>query len=358
MPQQREKTFLLRLGAFVGAALIVYLSARYLLLWFLPFFAAYAVAAAMEPVLLWLRRRFRLKRGFCAAVLTLALLSLVFTLLAFLGVGLFREVTDLLASAPQLLEGVPELFLRFRRRLDEYCAACPAALRGWLDTALQEIAKLSSHLFSVLSGKLLDIFTYILSRLPQLVLVCVTSVLAVLFTSAAFPSIRCFINRQLPPRGAKLLAALKSTAGQTLRKWLRAELTLLLLTFVQLLVGFWIVDLRYPLLAAFLTTLVDALPIFGAGTVLIPWGLLCLLFERVPLAIALFMLYACVLIVRSIAEPRLMASQAGLPPIVSLLAIYLGFCVMGVWGMLLFPLLLLFFKQLHDGGIIHLWKET
>lgn len=358
MSDQRKKTFLLHLGALLGVLLIVYFSSRYLLLWILPFLAAYAVAAAIEPALLWMRRRFHLKRGFCAAVLTLALLSLVFTLVGFLGVGLFREMTDLLASAPQLLEGVPALFLRFEQRLDQYCAACPAALRGWLDAALRELAQLSSHLFSVLSEKLLDIFTRVVASLPQLVLVCVTSILAILFTSAAFPAVQSFVKSQLPSRGVQLLSTLKSTAGQTLRKWLRAEVTLLLLTFVQLLVGFWIVDLRYPLLAAFLTTLVDALPIFGAGTVLIPWGLLCLLFERVPLAIALFVLYACVLIVRSIAEPRLMASQAGLPPIASLLAIYLGFCVMGVWGMLLFPLLLLFFKQLHDGGVIRLWRET
>ena len=358
MSDRREKTFLLHLAALLGALLLAYISVRYLLLWVLPFLAAYAVAAAMEPAILYLRRRFRLKRGFCAAVLTLTLLTLVFALLGFLGVGLFREATDLLASAPQLLEGVPELFVRFRQRLDQYCAACPEALRGWLDAALREIAQLSSHFFSVLSSKLLDVFTRIVSLLPQLVLVCVTSVLAVLFTSAAFPSIRSFIRRQLPPRGARLLSSLKSTAGKTLRKWLRAELTLLLLTFAQLLVGFWIVDLRYPLLAAFLTTLVDALPIFGAGTVLIPWGLLCLLFERVPLAIVLFVLYACVLIVRSIAEPRLMASQVGLPPIASLLAIYLGYCVLGVWGMLLFPLALLFVKQLHDGGVVRLWKEA
>ncbi|MBQ3497245.1 MAG: AI-2E family transporter, partial [Oscillospiraceae bacterium] len=148
MSDRREKTFLLHLAALLGALLLAYISVRYLLLWVLPFLAAYAVAAAMEPAILYLRRRFRLKRGFCAAVLTLTLLTLVFALLGFLGVGLFREATDLLASAPQLLEGVPELFVRFRQRLDQYCAACPAALRGWLDAALREVAKFSSHLFS------------------------------------------------------------------------------------------------------------------------------------------------------------------------------------------------------------------
>ena len=35
---------------------------------------------------------------------------------------------------------------------------------------------------------------------------------------------------------------------------------------------------------------------------------------------------------------------------------YLGYCLFGIWGMLLLPVLLLFVKQLLDSGAIHLWK--
>lgn len=48
---------------------------------------------------------------------------------------------------------------------------------------------------------------------------------------------------------------------------------------------------------------------------------------------------------RSITEPRLMAAQAGLPPIASLMAMYLGERAFGVAGMVLFPLLLLLAAQ-------------
>ena len=65
---------------------------------------------------------------------------------------------------------------------------------------------------------------------------------------------------------------------------------------------------------------------------------------------------ALIALVRSIMEPRIMAAQADLPPLVTLIAIYVGFRTLGVAGMLLLPIALLFIKQLHDAGFIRLWK--
>ena len=50
------------------------------------------------------------------------------------------------------------------------------------------------------------------------------------------------------------------------------------------------------------------------------------------------------------------AVAAGLPPLPALAAMYIGFCAMGVAGMILGPILLLLIKQLHDGGYLRLWK--
>ena len=106
----------------------------------------------------------------------------------------------------------------------------------------------------------------------------------------------------------------------------------------------------YALLLAFLVTLLDALPVFGTGTALVPWALLSLLFSSVPKAIALLALYLCTLLVRNVLEPKLLASQAGLPPVASLFAMYLGFCTFGVAGMIAFPFLLLLAAQTYRLG--------
>ena len=72
--------------------------------------------------------------------------------------------------------------------------------------------------------------------------------------------------------------------------------------------------------------------------------------------VGLNLLYLVIWLVRSIMEPKLMAQSAGLPPLPALMAMYVGFCAMGVAGMILGPILLLLMKQLHDGGYLHLWK--
>ena len=59
----------------------------------------------------------------------------------------------------------------------------------------------------------------------------------------------------------------------------------------------------------------------------------------------LLALYLCTLITRNTLEPKLLSAQAGLPPIASLMAMYLGARAFGVAGMVLFPLLLLLAAQ-------------
>ena len=99
-----------------------------------------------------------------------------------------------------------------------------------------------------------------------------------------------------------------------------------------------------------------ALPVFGTGTVLLPWAAVCLLAGQAPRAVALAALYAVISAVRSLLEPKVMAAQAGLPPLAALAAMYAGFRALGVAGMILLPMALLFVKQLHDEGYVGLWK--
>ena len=108
--------------------------------------------------------------------------------------------------------------------------------------------------------------------------------------------------------------------------------------------------------ASLLEPLIDALPVFGTGTVLVPWAAVECLLGNVPKGIALLALFAVISVVRSVLEPKLVAAQAGLPPLASLAAMYVGFGAMGVAGMVLSPVLLLLVKQLHDGGYIRLWR--
>ena len=188
------------------------------------------------------------------------------------------------------------------------------------------------------------------------VLFCATTLLAVLFTAGSYPRIRAFLRRQLPEDRLRQARGVKADLLATLGKWCKAQCILLGVTFCELLTGFLLLRQGYALLLAALIAVIDALPVFGTGTVLVPWGALCLLTGNVPKGLGLLALYGVISLVRSVLEPKIMAAQVDLPPLAALAAMYVGFCAFGVAGMVLCPMALLFVKQLHDSGWLRLWK--
>ena len=103
---QREKAFLIKAAYWAAILAVSWLVLRYALVWLLPFLLALGFAALMEPVIALARRKLRLKRGFLAAVFTLALLALVITLGAVLVGQLIRQATELVERLPEILSGV------------------------------------------------------------------------------------------------------------------------------------------------------------------------------------------------------------------------------------------------------------
>ena len=180
------------------------------------------------------------------------------------------------------------------------------------------------------------------------VLAVATCVLALFFTSASYPELCSALERSIPQIAMQKLLRLRDGVMRSLARWLRAQATLSLITFSELLAGFLLIRQRYSLLLAFLITLLDALPVFGTGTALVPWALVTLLFGFPPRAIVLLALYLCTLITRNTLEPRLLSAQAGLPPVASLFAMYLGYCTFGIAGMVLFPFFLLLLSQIRN----------
>ena len=356
MKKENLTRFLL-LSASAAAALgIFYILFRYLLRWLLPFLLALAISALLEPFICWCKKRLHLQRGFSAAVATIACVIL-------LGAGLFRlftailqQATALLTQLPLLLAELPPLLQHWQLRLSEFCAACGEPLRGWGAALSTRISSGSLELLSEWSAALLAKLPSVVTLLPELVLAFATTILAVFYTSSCFPDIRVFLLRQLPRRYHNDARQVKQNICLTIAKWLRAETLLWLLTFLVLFFGLLLLRVEFALLLAFLISFVDLLPVLGTGTILLPWAAMAFLIGRGPFAIGLLALQLVLLLQRSILEPKLLAAQADLPPLAALLAMYLGFCSMGIAGMILFPLLLLLIKQLQDAGCIQIWK--
>ena len=346
MSDARLKRFLLYTASAAAAAALLHVTLRYLLLWLLPFLIAAAFAAAMEPAVRLLQVRLRLKRGFSSLAVTLFLLFLLGGLLSLLGTTLTGEAYALLERAPSLLAAAPDALEGLLARIGRYSAACPPWLRETIEASLTRYVAEAGDLLGALVDRLVAALGTLATALPRFFLGAATSVLAIYFISAGWPELRELFKGRVSAGTLQKLRSFRAGVTRSAARWLRAELTLCAVTFIELLAGFLFLHQPYALLLAFLITLFDALPVFGTGTGLVPWAVAEILFQNVPKSIFLAALYLVTLTARNILEPRLLGAQAGLPPILSLLAMYLGFCAFGVAGMVLFPFLLLLAAQL------------
>ena len=346
---QRTITALLWLA---GAAVFF----RWLLEPLLPFLLALALSAMAEPLVQRLRRRLGVDRRFAAGLVTTLLLLIPGSGLGLLLVRLGTELQNWSAGLSQAAAGFPALWNGLLDRMAGWYAASPPPVRSALDALARTLMERGPDLAAEAGRRLMGTASRLLAALPDVGLFLVTTVLAVYFTSLSYPAILAFLKRQLPPAWQGKCRASAACFRSTVRLWLRSELLLLSATFVLLLGGFLAIGLDYALLAAAFTALVDALPVLGTGTVLLPWGLGCLLFGYTGRGLALLALYAAAALTHSLLEPKLLAGQADLPPIAALLAMYLGFHFLGVGGMLLFPVLLMLLKQFRDAGILAIWK--
>ena len=349
---------ILRTAGALGALLLgLWLLLWVLLPWTLPLWAGLGLALLLERPVRFLTRRLRLPRWAASAVCTVlpalavgADAVLALWRLWYEAMVLVEELPLLLAALSDVGEGLEAWSYRF-------LVAAPPAVRAHLEKALSQLSAQSASWPAALGGWLAQVGVSLASALPGLLLFLFTTVLATYLASAGLPQISAFVRRQLSGARGPVWRDALQRFRRSLGGWVRAQLLLLLCTFGELALGFLLLGVEPALLLALLISLLDALPVFGTGTALAPWGLFSILTGSPGLGLGLLLLWGATATVRSLLEPRLVGSRSGVPPLIILTGMYAGSRAAGVAGMVLAPLLLILLKETHDSGLLRLWGE-
>ena len=321
--------------ALAGVFLAVWLALRWLLPLLLPFLLGTALALAAEPLVGRLSRR--LPRGLSAGIgvaLTLILLSSVLVLL--LAVVL-RELGSLAGALPDLEQTATQGLASLENFLSGIALRMPAGVQPLLMQLLSSLFSGGNALVDRLALKLPAMATALFSHVPGSALAVGTGILSSFMVSARLPQLR----QRLSPIREKLQSYLPMAQKlkQSLWGWLKAQLTLSALCFFLVCTGLLILGVDYAPVWALAIALVDAIPVLGTGTILIPWALVGLLQGNHALSLGLLGIYLCAMLSRTVLEPRLVGKQLGIDPLMTLIALYIGYRIWGFGGMLLSPML-------------------
>ena len=328
------------------AFLLVWLAIRFFLPLFSPFLLGTLLALAAEPMVSFLQKRLRLPRGISAGIgvsLAFTLLSLVVLCLCGL---LIRKLGQLGSVLPDLGQTAKTGFTLIQDRLLQLSSHTPESLRPMLQQTVNRFFSDGAAFLDKAISYLLGLAGTLLTQVPDSALSLGTAVISAFLISAKLPRLRRWILRRIPRERLQSLAAAFRRIRRILAGWLTAQCKLAGVSFVILFLGLVILQIPHALLWAFIISLVDALPVLGTGTVLLPWSLVCFLQGDPPRALGLVSTYVVVTLTRSMLEPKFLGRHLGLDPLTTLVALYIGFRLWGIGGMILAPVLTVIAMQL------------
>ena len=343
----------LRGGALAALAVAAaWVFVRFLLGPLMPFLLALALARLMERPVRLLSARLRLPRAVSAGLLTVTAVGLIIALgAALLGV-LWNELNRLVAFLPDLISRLPDITGGWRARVDIWIAAAPLSmqemLRGGVESVLGRGARFPEAVYERAGAWV----AALAAGLPKAALFFVTLILSTFLMSCEYGRLTAWLLKPFPESVRERILKIKDHMAGTCGKWLKAQGILILLTFSALFVGLTAMRVEYAFLLAGVTALLDALPVIGVAVVLLPWALYSLMTGAVARGVGLLLLYAAVTLLRGFLEPKLVGRRIGLPPLPTLMSLYIGFLLWGVPGMILTPFAVVMVKQMAEWGWI------
>ncbi len=312
---------------------------RYALPLLLPFVLGLGLATAAEPLVSFTTNRLRLPRLLGSALGVTATLAMVITLLTLLLSAAIRELGQLAGVLPDMEKTARQGLDSLQSSMLSLARRAPGGMKNLLTRWVLSLFDSDRQWMDAAASHLPTIATSILGRIPNGALALGTTIISGYMISARLPNLRAALFQRIPQSWKDRWVPTLKRLKKCLASWLMAQLKLCGISFAIMALGLMLLRIPYAPLWALLIALVDAMPILGSGTVLVPWALIRLLQGSNLQALGLLAIYIAVTTTRSILEPKLLGKQLGLDPLLTLVALYAGFRIWGFLGMILAPML-------------------
>lgn len=331
MEQQSKIRFLINLLYIVVIGAIVVITARFLLFGMFPFLLSLGVAALSQTPAAYLSKKTNIKKSILAVTISAFIYIGVGVLIIFL-------VYRLIISSSGIIDYLPNLASVFGDLSEK--------LEKWFSNRLPNNYNISlSSILENFSSEITDFITDVVKKImmsaPSFLLSSVVALVATCYISKDYDGLKKFVLSLCSQSVAEKGRRIKKILIESVLKILRGQLILTLITFLELWLGFVILDIENAYLWAFIIAFVDLLPVLGTGIIVIPWAIFCAVSGSTTLAIGLAILYIVLTIVRNFSEPKIVSKQIGINPLFMLFSMYLGLKLFGGIGILLFPIILI-----------------
>ncbi len=325
---------------------VVYIGAK-LAVFYMPFLVAFVISLMIEPGIKYLMKKTKLSRKMSSIIIFVIVFTIIIGSVTWGIVSLISESTNLLQTLNLYID---KAYTQIQETIGKISIS-RASISNDVTNLMQDASKEVLFKISTWITRFLTKLMSVITSIPTIAIYVVITILSVYFVCTDRIYILDFMEHHMPRKWVQKIGVHIREITIKLGGYLKAEAILILVSFIISLVGLYIfkfvgMNVKYPLLIALGIGFVDALPILGSGSVMAPWAVMEALNGDIQLGIAIIVLWIIMSIVRQFLEPKIVSGKIGIHPIFTLIAMYTGFRVIGVMGMLVGPIVLIILKSI------------
>lgn len=329
---------LIILGIYLGIKLAMF---------YMPFLIAFVISLVIEPSIRFFMNKTKLSRKTSSIIIFIIVFAIIIGAVTWGIISLISESTNLLQmlnlyinkAYTQVQESISKLSI-------EKLSVSKDIINMFQNTSQEILVKLSNWMTQFLTNLI-----KIITSIPAIAIYVVITIMSLYFMCTDKIYMLDLLEHHMPQKWVRKLGKHIREITFSLGGYLKAEATLILISFIISVIGLYLLkvigmDIKYPLLIALAIGFVDALPILGSGTVMVPWAIISALNGDLKLGISIIVLWIIMSVVRQFLEPKMVSGKIGIHPIFTLIAMYTGFKLIGVMGMLVGPIVLIILKSI------------
>lgn len=354
MNSSRKRTYLkvfLNLGLVLCILLFCIFLLPRIIIWFMPFVAGWIIALIASPLVHFFEKRLKIRRKAGTAFVIISVIALVILAGYLIGAQLVEQIAEFIGDVPKLWEAAQEDFAQIGEKLSVALKYLPAELQLTINSITGNVQEYFGGIMESISEPTITALGNFVGSLPNIVISVIMSLLFAYFYVADKGYLSGLLEKAIPDSVLARLQMIKRGLTKAVGGYFKAQLKIEVWMYLLLGIGFSILKVKYAFLIAIGVAILDLLPFFGTGTVLIPWAIIKFLSADYKMVIGLLIIWGVGQLARQLIQPKIVGDSVGLAPIPTIILLFVGYRVAGVIGMIIAVPIGIIILNLYEEGV-------
>lgn len=350
--------------AFVNLSLAVFIIwvsifvAPKIILLFMPFVFGWVLAMLANPLVRFLEEKMKIKRKAGSALVILVVVAGLSFVVYAVGAKLVKEAAKLGEVLPQIYHTAEIEFISMKEKWSDVLDGIPEGIMVRMGEVAKTVEREMSAIVGELSLPTVGAVGEFAQNLPGIIIAVIMCLLSAYFFVSEKDYLTNLVKKYFSGSCCNKFILLKKTTVDVMVGYLKAQFKIEIWVYLSIVIGFWILKVRYGYLIAVLIAFLDILPVLGTGTILIPWAIFKALSGQYMFAVGLLIIWGVGQLIRQIIQPKVIGDSMGMSPMLTLVLLYAGYKLAGVTGMIVAVPLGMIVLAMNEAGFFDNSKKS